>query len=176
MCTLLPSSFTSPNSTSAFSSPWTCYFSYQWNSFLCPTDFFLKHNQCFQLELGDHSEAPSKHLAVRWWGETSQFLSGCLQQLSLRWSSNELAWQREPEVVLVSANAELQTSQRMHVEKRMFFHTGKVVPRVQSNEAGWSRSPPSCKCVRWLGIRRFLSLGVQFKLSPVVSTYAGETA
>ena len=137
--------------------------------------FFLKHNRCFQLELGDHSEAPSKHLDVRWWGETSQFLSGCLQQLSLGLSSNELVWQREP-VVLVSANAELQTSQRMHIEKIMFSHTGKVVPRVQSNKAGWSRSPPSCKCVRWLGIRGLLSLGVQFKLSPVVSTYAGETA
>lgn len=120
--------------------------------------FFLKYNRCFQLVLGDYREASSKHLDVRWWGETSQFLSGCLQQLSLRLSSNELAWQREPEIVLVSASAELQTSQRMDIEKRMFSHTGKAVPRVQSNKGGWSRSPPSCKCMRWLGTRGFLSL------------------
>ena len=138
--------------------------------------FFLKHNQCFQLVLGDHSEAPSKHLDVRWGGETNQFLSGCLQQLSLRLSSNELAWQREPEVVLASANAELQTSQRMDMEKRMFSHTGKVVPHVQSNKAGWSWSPLICKCMRSLGARGFLSLVMKFKLSPIVSTYIGETA
>lgn len=152
-----------------FPGPWTCYFNYQWSVFLCPTDFFLKYNWCFQSVLRDHSEASSKHLDVRWWGKTSHFLSGCLQQLSLRSSSNELARQREPEVVLVGTNSDTQTSQKMGIEKRMFFHTGKVVPRFQSNRVRWSLSPPSYKYVRWR-VPEDLSPGAQFKLSPAMPT------
>lgn len=96
---------------------------------------------------------------------------GCLQQFPL---SNELALQREPDVLLVGTDVDMQTSQEMRPENGTFLHTGKAMPPFIATESGEQLPAPSYKYMSGRALEG-LFLGAQLKLPPAMLVSAGHS-